>query len=358
MPNHTFHPSEGAEALTHQGPILRRHIHRCAECKGDWVHEGRCRGGRLAWCPWCLPQVDVMPVAGTARGPHMHLCDACGQSWRHADACVAPHRTAHTGCPVHSEPGMAPPPSSEPAPMVVVGGARTRRSRKASSRRRMRKASYGLGRVAAVGLLLAAIAVGLWVIFQPQRLSFDRELTGSLPASEDPRRSDATSDGVTSATGKATTEPADSFPDAKKTPVPATSGIMKGQVPPRAYVPPTHSPQGAGPRIADPVAPLPPVPPPPARPAAPRAVFEAAELPAPPGPDARPTFAPPPGHLSSTPESQPEPMAQRPAALAAPLPKPAIPGPPNVVPSPSTPTALPPPVTPPAASPSSTPPGP
>jgi hypothetical protein len=273
-----------------------------------------------------------MPVAGTARGPHMHLCDACGQSWRHADACVAPHRTAHTGCPVHSEAGMPSPPSSEPAPVVVVGGARTRRSRKALSRRRKRTTSYGVGRVAAVGLLLAPIAVGLSVIFQPQRLSSDRELTGSLPGSEDARRSDATSERVTSATGKATREPADSFPSAMKTPVPATSGVMEDRrVPPRAYVPPTRSPKDAGPRVADPVASLPLVPPPPARPAAPRAVFEAADLSAPPGRDARSILASPPGRLSSTPESQPEPIAQRPAALAAPLPRPAIPGPPNVV---------------------------
>jgi hypothetical protein len=334
MPNHTFHPSEGVEALTHEAPLLPRHTHRCAECKGDWVHEGRCRGGRLAWCPWCLPQAGVVPVTGTERGPHMHLCQACGQSWRHADACVAPHRTAHTGCPAHSEPGMAPPPSSEPASVVVVGGARTRRSRKAPSRRRTRKTSYGLGRVAAVGLLLAPIAIGLSVIFQPQRLSFDRELTRILPGSEDPGRSDATSEGVTSATGKATREPADSFPSAKKTPVPATSGVLEDRqvrLPQRAYVPPTRSPQDAGPRVADPVAPLPPVPPPPARPAAPRAVFEAADLSAPPGRDARSILASPPGQLSSPPQSQPEPIAQRPAALAAPLPKPAIPGPPNVV---------------------------
>jgi hypothetical protein len=255
---------------------------------------------------------------------------------------------------------MAPPPSSEPAPVVVVGGARTRRSRKASARRRTRKTSSGLGRVVAVGLLLALIAVGLSVIFfQPQRLSFDRELSRILSGSEDPRRSDATSEGVTSATGKATREPADSFPSAKKTPAPATSGVMEDrQVPQRAYVPPTRSPQGAGPRVADPVAPLPPVPPPPVRPAAPRAVFEAAELSAPPGRDARSILAPPPGQLSSPPESPPEPIPERPAALAAPLPKPAIPEPPNVVPPPSSPTALAPPVTPPAASPSPTPPGP
>lgn len=204
MPEHpgASRRSEGAGEPILERPIPPRHTHRCAECKGDWVHEGRCRGGRLAWCPWCLPGAGVAPVPGTARGAHLHRCPACVREWRHADACTAPLRTPHAGCLARPEPAMAPAP-----------GPVSRRSRETRSRRRRRDPGFRVGRVAAAGLFLAVIVVGLSVILGPRRSGFDGELSRRplySAGSAERRGSESTSEPVADVTDEARSAPTDS----------------------------------------------------------------------------------------------------------------------------------------------------
>ena len=102
--------ADGAACLVCFGgeaPIQGAHQHRCASCKGEWTHEGRCRGGRLAWCPWCMPEA-VRQVPGTGRGPHQHVCPECGQTWRHAPPCTEPLRRVHAECAVRRSGGSRP----------------------------------------------------------------------------------------------------------------------------------------------------------------------------------------------------------------------------------------------------------
>jgi hypothetical protein len=141
-----------------EAPIQGPHQHRCASCKGEWTHEGRCRGGRLAWCPWCVPEV-VREVPGTARGPHQHFCPECAQSWPHDSPCTEPLRRFHAECAARRSPARGKP---SPYGIGATRGlpARTARARRRRRRRFVRLATSPLVLVP-VGLVLAAIVYRL-----------------------------------------------------------------------------------------------------------------------------------------------------------------------------------------------------
>src|SRR5438093_1614888 len=140
------------EELPIQGP----HPHRCPSCKGEWTHEGRCRGGRLAWCPWCMPEADASGVPGTGRGPHQHFCPECAQSWSHTAPCTGPLRTAHPECAPGGD--TRGPETTSELPSLA---ARLRRRR----RRRLIGAMAAPGVLLGGGLLLGSIL--LWLASAP-----------------------------------------------------------------------------------------------------------------------------------------------------------------------------------------------
>src|SRR5437870_1354232 len=142
------------EELPTQGP----HPHRCPSCKGEWTHEGRCRGGRLAWCPWCMPEAGPSGVPGTGRGPHQHFCPECAQSWSHTAPCTGPLRTAHPECAPRGDGDTRGPETTRELPSLA---ARLRRRR----RRRLIGAMAVPGVLLGGGLLLVSIL--LWLASAP-----------------------------------------------------------------------------------------------------------------------------------------------------------------------------------------------
>ena len=159
-------------------PLQGSHPHRCPSCKGGWTHEGRCRGGRLAWCPWCMPEAGTSEVPGTDRGPHQHFCPECAQSWPHTAPCTGPLRMAHAACAPGGAPrGEAGAKGPEALRELPPRAARLRRRR----RRRLIRAMAAPGVLVGGGLLLVSVLV--WLASAP---------SGRVPAAPrtalDPKR--------------------------------------------------------------------------------------------------------------------------------------------------------------------------